>query len=129
MGKFIKFGFIGIINTAITIASYAFFVYIVDMNFIIANIIAYILGMINSYIWNKNWVFQVKDSNFSIYLKFIVVNLAMLALNSLGLFFLVDRFHLNKLIAQILVVGLGMALNFFLTKTWTFAQTRADSNR
>jgi putative flippase GtrA len=128
MEKFIKFGFIGIINTAITIASYAFLVYVMDVNFIIANIIAYMLGMINSYIWNKNWVFRVKESNLGIYVKFFVINLAMLGLNSLGLFILVDTYHLNKLIAQLVVVGLGMVLNFFLTKTWAFAQ-RSDSNR
>ncbi|QCJ44141.1 GtrA family protein [Bacillus sp. S3] len=126
MKKLMKFGFIGIINTAITIASYAFFVYVLGMNFILANIFAYLLGMFNSYIWNKNWVFQVKESNFLIYVKFITVNLAVLGLNSLGLFILVDTFQFNEFISQVLVVGLSMIVNFILTKTWTFAQKRAD---
>ncbi|MCQ6278667.1 GtrA family protein [Bacillus sp. EB600] len=127
MSKLFKFGFIGIINTAITIVSYAFLVYAVRMNFLLANIIAYILGMINSYIWNKNWVFQVKENNISIYIKFITVNLVMLGFNSLGLYILASIFNLNKLISQIIVVGLGLFINFILTKTWTFAPKRADS--
>jgi putative flippase GtrA len=124
MRRFIKFGLIGIINTGITIASYAFLVYTVGMNFIIANIIAYTLGMINSYFWNKNWVFQVKENHLSHYVKFFVVNIAILGLNTLCLFILVSTFHINKLISQILAVGLSMVLNFFLTKTWTFAQKK-----
>jgi putative flippase GtrA len=126
--KLLKFGFIGIINTVITIVSYGFMVYILKMNFILANIVAYVLGMINSYIWNKNWVFQVKDSNFLIYVKFLVVNLSMLGFNTLGLFILVNTFNLNKLISQILMVGIVMIINFLLSKTWTFAPKRADFN-
>jgi putative flippase GtrA len=129
MERFIKFGLIGVINTAITIISYSFFVYIMDINYILANIIAYMLGMINSFIWNKNWVFRVKESDLSIYLRFLIVNLAMLGFNTLGLFILVNTFQLNKLISQIAVVGLGMVINFFLTKTWAFAQNRANSSR
>jgi putative flippase GtrA len=129
MKRFIKFGLIGVINTAITIISYSFFVYIMDINYILANIIAYMLGMINSFIWNKNWVFRVKESDLSIYLRFLIVNLAMLGFNTLGLFILVNTFQLNKLISQIAVVGLGMVINFFLTKTWAFAQNRANSSR
>lgn len=122
MKKLIKFGFVGIINTAITIGSYAFLVYFVRMNFIIANIIGYLLGMINSYIWNKNWVFQVTESYISTYIKFVVVNIAMLGFNSFCLYILVNIYSLNKLISQIIVVGLGMIINFILTKTWIFAQ-------
>ena len=59
MKKFMKFGLIGILNTLITIGSYMLFVYL-GMNYIIANVIGYGIGVINSYYWNKNWVFQVK---------------------------------------------------------------------
>lgn len=121
MIKLLKFGFIGIINTLITIGSYAFLVYITGLNFLIANIIGYLLGMVNSFIWNKNWVFQVKETHSIYYIKFIIVNLAMLGLNSLGLYFLVTSLHFNKLLSQILVVGCVTIINFFLTKKWTFS--------
>lgn len=126
MKKIFKFGLIGILNTLITIASFAFLVYVLKMNYMIANVIAYILGMINSYIWNKNWVFNVKESHIFIYVKFIVVNLAMLGFNSLGLYYLVNMLNFNKLISQIIVIGIGMVFNFLLSKTWTFASKRAD---
>lgn len=125
MIKLLKFGLIGILNTSITIGSYAVFVYIFNMNFIIANIIAYILGMINSYFWNKNWVFEVKESNTFTYVKFIVVNVGMLGFNSLGLYILVSNFHINKMISQIIIVGASMFLNFILTKTWTFRSNKS----
>ncbi|MFS0775278.1 GtrA family protein [Neobacillus sp. 3P2-tot-E-2] len=128
MKELLKFSLIGILNTAITIGSYGILVYLFNMNYIIANIISYMLGMINSYIWNKNWVFQVKESSYLIYLKFLLVNIIILGLNTLCLFILVNMFNLNKLFSQIIVVGIGMGLNFILTKTWTFASKSADSN-
>lgn len=120
MINFFKFGLIGIINTGITIGSYAFILYIVGMNFLVANMIGYLLGMINSYIWNKNWVFQVKENQFTTYVKFFIVNVAMLGLNTLGLFILVSVFQLNELLSQIAVVGVVTVINYFLTKKWTF---------
>lgn len=122
MEKFIKFGLVGVLNTGITIFSYAILVYVFKMYFILANIIAYFLGMINSYIWNKNWVFKVKESHFLIYIKFVVVNIFVLGLNTLGLFILVDIYEINKMISQILVVGISTIINFLLTKLWTFSQ-------
>ncbi|MFK9090243.1 GtrA family protein [Bacillus salipaludis] len=127
MTKFIKFGFVGIVNTAITIGSYAFFIYIAGMNYILANIIAYVLGMVNSFIWNKKWVFQIKESHFTVYVKFLAVNILMLGINSLGLFILVNILHFHKLVSQFAVVGVGMVLNFFLTSTWAFAQKKYSS--
>jgi putative flippase GtrA len=126
MLQLIKFGIIGFLNTSITLSTYALLVYVVGVNFLLANIIGYLLGGINSYIWNKNWVFQVREHRFSFYVKFIIVNVAMLGLHTLGLFILVELLDLQKMISQIIVVGLVMVINFFLTKTWSFA-TRKGS--
>lgn len=61
MGAFVKFGIVGLGNTLITIGSYHVFVYL-GLNYILANVISYLLGMMNSYYWNKNWVFRVKPN-------------------------------------------------------------------
>ncbi|MGF9963871.1 GtrA family protein [Bacillus rhizoplanae] len=119
MGKFLKFGLVGLFNTAITIITYMILVKL-GVYYIAANTIAYLLGVVNSYYWNKNWVFQATNNSLSIFMKFTVVNLIVLGFNTLSLFILVDKFSIHEFIAQIFAIGVGMFINFFLNKTWTF---------
>lgn len=57
--RFIKFGAVGVSNTAIT-----FFLYwglrIVGVNINLSNMLSYIGGAVNSFVWGKCWVFQSK---------------------------------------------------------------------
>ncbi|HEK9100884.1 GtrA family protein [Bacillus pfraonensis] len=122
MEKFLKFGLVGIFNTLITIISYIILVKL-GMNYLIANTISYLIGVANSYYWNKNWVFQSNSKNLSVFLKFLTVNLIVLAFNTLSLFILVDKLLYNEFIAQIFAIGIGMMINFFLNKIWTFNQS------
>ena len=57
MEKLLKFGLVGIFNTLITIISFWILLKF-GMNYLIANTIAYLIGVANSYYWNKNWVFK-----------------------------------------------------------------------
>lgn len=122
MEKFLKFGLVGIFNTLITIISYIILVKL-GMNYLIANIISYLIGVANSYYWNKNWVFRSNSKNLSVFLKFLTVNLIVLAFNTVSLFILVDKLLYNEFIAQIFAIGIGMMINFFLNKIWTFNQS------
>ncbi|CAI8853976.1 GtrA domain-containing protein [Bacillus sp. IT-79MI2] len=122
MEKFLKFGLVGIFNTLITIISYIILVKF-GINYLIANIISYLIGVANSYYWNKNWVFRSNGKNLSIFLKFLIVNLIVLAFNTFSLFILVDKLLYNEFIAQIFAIGIGMMINFFLNKIWTFNQS------
>ncbi|WP_223592197.1 GtrA family protein [Neobacillus bataviensis] len=119
MTKFLKFGAVGIFNTLITIGSFTLFVYL-GINYLIANIIAYGLGTVNSFFWNKNWVFQEKSGTLTLFLKFVVVNLITLGINTLSLFILVDQLNTHSAAAQVISTFLGMFVNFFLNQKWTF---------
>ncbi len=66
MEKFLKFGLVGIFNTLITIISYIILVKF-GMNYLVANIISYLIGVANSYYWNKNWVFQSNSKTYQFF--------------------------------------------------------------
>ncbi len=53
----------------------------------------------------------------------MIVNLIVLAFNTISLFILVDKLLYNEFIAQIFAIGIGMMINFFLNKIWTFNQS------
>ncbi|NRD76688.1 GtrA family protein [Bacillus sp. BRMEA1] len=119
MKKFLKFGTVGIFNTLITIGFFSLFVHL-GMNYIAANVVSYFIGMINSFFWNKNWVFQVQTGQLSLFLKFMLVNLVTLGFNTACLYILVDHLQIQSILAQIFSTGFGLILNFGLNKKWTF---------
>lgn len=119
MKKFLKFSLIGILNTFITMISYIALVK-VGINYLTANCFAYLIGVINSYYWNKNWVFEFKNKEISLFLKFLIVNIIVLTFNTINLFILVDKLFINKFISQLVSISVGMIMNFFLHKLWTF---------
>ncbi len=125
MEKLLKFSLVGIFNTLITIISY-FILVKLGMNYLVANILSYLIGVANSYYWNKNWVFQSSGKSLPIFIKFLTVNLIVLAFNTLSLFILVDKFSINEFIAQIFAISIGMMINFSLNKIWTFSQTETS---
>jgi putative flippase GtrA len=55
--QFIRYAFVGCINTVVTFAVIIICKSILGMNPWLSNALGYILGIINSFIWNKHWVF------------------------------------------------------------------------
>ena len=117
--RFIKFGMVGVINTLVNWIIF-FILNALGMYYILANIIAYILGTVNSYLWNTLWVFKYKDkASTETTIKFIILNLIGLGLNTGILYVLVDLCNLNKFIglvtttAIVMIIKRGLSRLFF----------------
>ncbi len=119
MKRFLKFGTVGVFNTLITFVSFSMLVTI-GLNYLIANIISYGLGVLNSYYWNKNWVFNSIEETKRVLWKFIVVNVITLLVNTVTLYILVDYLKFYPIIGQLFSICIGMVMNYFFNKTWTF---------
>lgn len=119
MRRIMKFGTVGIFNTLITFISYTILLS-VGLHYIAANVIAYSLGVLNSYYWNKNWVFQADNGQKGLFIKFIIVNLITLCLNTYSLYLLVDYLKLHPVFSQVIAIGVGMIVNYVLNQKWTF---------
>lgn len=57
-----KYGVIGVMNTLITAISFYLLNTWLKVPYGPSNIIGYVLGVINSFIWNRNWVFKTKNN-------------------------------------------------------------------
>lgn len=122
IGKVIKFGLVGVLNTLINWIIFAVLNF-VGVYYIIANVIAYVIATINSYIWNSRWVFKYKgEDKKETTTKFILLNLAGLALNTMILYLLVDLIGLNKLIALVITTVIVMVINYIVNKIWVFKE-------
>lgn len=120
--RFVKFGMVGVINTLVNWIIF-FILNALGMYYILANIIAYILGTVNSYLWNTLWVFKYKDkASTETTIKFIILNLIGLGLNTGILYVLVDLCNLNKFIGLITTTAIVMIINYIVNKLWVFSK-------
>lgn len=121
--SFIKFGLVGVSNTLVNWIIF-FILNSIGVYYITSNIIAYLIATVNSYFWNSKWVFKYKkEESIRTSLKFILLNLIGLVLNSIILYLLVDLFNYNKMISLIIATGIIMIINYFINKVWVFKES------
>ena len=56
--QFVKFCLVGAMNTLVTLCTIFICKSLIGVNEYIANALGYIIGVINSFLWNKQWVFH-----------------------------------------------------------------------
>ena len=130
--QFIKFGLVGVANTAVDwIVFFGITHYIAtDKSFEpTAKAIAFVVAVINSYIWNTIWTFNKeykkstgKDTGkkTATFVKFFVVSTVGWGINYFA--FKYTRFNLNQgqIVALIVASGSAIIWNFFANKFWTY---------
>lgn len=118
--SFIKFGVVGVLNTLINWLIFGVLNFL-GVYYILANVIAYCIATANSYIFNSKWVFEYNGENKKgTTIKFVILNLIGLGLNTTILYFLVDIANLNKLISLVIATGIVMVVNYIVNKLWVF---------
>lgn len=60
--QLLKYGVIGVLNTLITLVTFYLLNTRLGLSYGISNVTGYILGVINSFLWNRNWVFKTKNN-------------------------------------------------------------------
>lgn len=70
--QFIKYALVGCLNTGITLFVIFVCKSLLDLNPYIANVLGYVAGLINSFSWNKTWVFKSKNGYSKEAIKFAV---------------------------------------------------------
>ena len=88
----------------------------------LANIFGYGAGVINSFIWNKFWTFQVKHETAAQLGRFLALNLSCLILSSASLFLFTDSLGWSYLPVWLITMGIVTLLNFFISKLWVFSK-------
>ena len=125
--QFLFFCIVGAMNTVVAYVVYALLVFFTgakegDWQLTLFSVIGDICGGVNSYFWNRFWVFKKSNATTRESLpRFIVTFLVYLALST-GLFRLVEWIFpsLNKYVIKIIVLPVTMIINFLMNKLWAF---------
>ena len=124
--KFIRFGIVGVLNTAIF---YVVFFMLVGMNInlFVSSTAGYMVGLINSFLFNKFWTFKCPQKiNFNQSVRFVLVYALALGVNLLTLYFLYYKIGMDKYWAQLFAIFISLTVSFIGCHTLVFSHKQQN---
>lgn len=119
VAQLLKFGLVGVSNTAITFLIYTLLVKL-GVWYLLASALGFGVGAVNGYLLNRSWTFRGGATGAATAVRWIVVQSFGLLAN-LGLVYtFVDGVRLGKLPGQALATALVVGLTFAANRQWTF---------
>lgn len=130
--QFFKFGIVGLSNTVISYLAYVLLTYI-DVPYVLANIIGFIVSVLNSFFWNNKYVFKKNEHEkrnvwWSLCKTFLSYAGTILILSNILLIVFVELIGISKYIAPIIGLVITIPLNFLINKFWSFKTRKIDTN-
>ncbi len=131
LAQFIKFGIVGVSNTVVNYLIYLVslsvlsrFTIFARTDYLIAQVVAFVLSVLWSFYWNNRFVFVEEDDNrtwwkalFKTYVSYAFTGLF---LNTILSLLWIEVFHISKLIAPIINLLVSVPVNYILNKFWAF---------
>jgi putative flippase GtrA len=120
VAQFVKFGIVGVGNTALSLGVYAVLVRGFGVWYLAASAASYTVGMVNGFLWNRRWTFRGHVGDALTPLRWLVVQGCGLGA-TLGLVFLfVHDAGMDKLLGQACAVAIVVVFTFLANRAWTF---------
>lgn len=117
----IKYGIVGVSNTLITMAVIWIMMKLFGCREGLSNLTGYVAGLLNSFVWNKQWTFKASSSGWTrsairFGVAFVVCYLLQYAL----VVFLNARLSIDHYYNHLIGMVFYTVLNFVMNKFYTF---------
>jgi len=125
----IKYGVVGISNTFITFIVITLMMKLLGYSDFISNIVGYVAGVVNSFIWNKKWTFSNSTGWKNSLFRFLIA-FGICYVIQYGLVMILNK---NLTIDHIYNHYIGMvfytAINFFANKYYVFKESEKEYSK
>jgi putative flippase GtrA len=120
--QFLRFCTVGVGNTVVDFTAF-WLLNIGGVPYLLAQVLSYSAGVVNSFIFNRKWTFGVTSkANGPEVAKFIIVNGLALLVSSALLFIFHNANHLNLWLAKFAATGGSIVVNFIGSRLWVFTE-------
>ena len=131
--QFVRFGVVGVSNTIVHYVIYVICLLLFqragvfpNTDYLIAQVIAFLLSVLWSFYWNRKYVFRTDGEKVpwqqALLKSYVSYAFTGLFLNSVLAVFWVQVIHIPKLFAPIANLLLSVPINFFMHKLWAFRE-------
>ncbi len=128
--QFVKFCFVGMTNTAVSYGVNVLALALlapahVPWDYVVGNVMAFLLSVLWSFYWNNKYVFTLRDGQKRKILPALLKTYAAYALtgivlNNLLSYVWIERLRVSKFIAPLINLCFSIPLNFLINKKWAF---------
>lgn len=121
--EIIKYLLFGVLTTLVSILSYALFTRLFNINYLISNVLSWILAVLFAFITNKLYVFKSETNNKDLLkeiIKFFEFRILSLLIELVIMYLFVDILKLNDMIVKIIAQVIVIVLNYVFSKVFVF---------
>ena len=117
----IKYGIVGVSNTIITMVVIWVMMKVFGCREGLSNITGYVAGLVNSFVWNKQWTFKESSAGWRKgMMRFGIAFVVCYALQYGLILFLNAHLEIDHYYNHLMGMVFYTALNFFMNKYYTF---------
>lgn len=121
--EIINYLIFGVLTTIVSIVSYKIFT-LIGINYLISNVISWIISVTFAYITNRKYVFESNNNDqLKEMIKFFSSRVTSLLVETILMLILVDLIRINDFIAKIICQVVVIILNYILSKLVVFKKT------
>lgn len=121
--ELISYVIFGVLTTIVNIAVYFFFARICGINYLIANIIAWVVSVLFAYITNRIWVFESKNTKILKEVSLFFSGRLFSGIADTALMYLfIDILMIGDFISKIVIQVIVVILNYVISKVIVFKQ-------
>ncbi|MDR3063363.1 MAG: GtrA family protein [Methanobrevibacter sp.] len=111
----------GVLTTLVNIFSYFVLVKIFLFNYLIGNIIAWLISVIFAYITNRKWVFDSENINIPLEFSLFLGGRLFSGILDSGLMYLaIDLLSLNDMFSKVMINIIVVIINYLFSKIIVF---------
>jgi dolichol-phosphate mannosyltransferase len=116
-----RFTAVGATGYAVNLATFTVCVHVLNLDYRVAAVIAFLVAVTNNFWWNRHWTFDARAGHAGRQAaRFLTVSLAAFVVNLAVLELLVAGAGLVEVGAQAIAVLAATPCNFIGNKLWTF---------
>jgi len=129
MKEFIKFGAVGGLGVFVNMGFFFVFTRYAGISIELASPMAIEISILCNFFLNNIWTFRRRDTKIGFggrILRYHLVTAVAGGVNYLTLLLLANKLGINDLLSNLIGIGLGTFINFFLNSMWTWRITGAE---
>jgi putative flippase GtrA len=122
LAQLARFVVSGAFVTALGVGVYAIVALVFRWHPQLGNVLGYAVSMVTGYVMHSEWSFRGHggERTHRTKVRFVIVSLISLALNSLWVWLLFTRLHLGRELPIVPMLFVTPAVTFVLNRTWVF---------